>query len=143
MANNSPHWLESWTLPWLPEHLGFQEKEPLNRKWEKLALLPWHWVQGLGPLGLWSFGLGILVAGGLGCLGSLALAPYMDGCTHGTRKCQGFRPHMVGSLSLEAGFHTGTHALLGSSLWDSMIQCSPAHGSQTATWSLRTAHLRF
>ena len=72
-------------------------------------------------LGFWCFHLGLLVAGALGCSGSLALAPGTDGSSCGACRCpahRGLRSRMVRGLLLEAGPDTGTRASPGSSLWD-------------------------
>ena len=53
------------------------------------------------------------------------------GALMGPGRCwahQGLRPCMAGSPLLEAGSHAGLHAPLGSSLWDTVTQCSVAHG---------------
>ena len=107
---------------------------------------------GVGLLGL---GLGVslswfrtLAHSGLSVLvhsGSLALWHTWMGTLMGTGRCrahQGLRPCMIGSPFLEAGHDAGISALLGSSLWDTMIQCSVAHGAWTAMWGLRAVHLR-
>ena len=73
-------------------------------------------------LGFWCFHLGLLVAGALGCSGSLALAPGTDGssCRWGLQMLgpRGLTSRMVRGLLLEAGPDTGTRASPGSSLWD-------------------------
>lgn len=47
-----------------------------------------------------------------------------------------------GNLLLETGSHAGTCASLGSSIWNSVIQCSTAHGFRMATWRLGAARPR-
>ena len=114
-----------------------------------LALL----VQGFGAWYKFSLSLSLylslslsLSGFGAGCrILALALLPAWTGALVGPGSChdhQGLRPCMHRSPLLEAGSHTGTPALPVSSLWDTMIQCSTAQRSWTATWRLRAVHPR-
>ena len=100
--------------------------------YREVALLIWDfgaWCK----LSLWALAFG--------CSGPLALLPSWMGALVGpgdTWPIRGLGAAEAGSPLLGAGSHTGTHASLGSSIWDTMVQYSTAHVFWTATWRLRT-----
>ena len=106
VADSGPHRLKSWTLPRLLECMELW-KRTFKQKAGRRSL---SWL------------------GGSGSLGSL------DSCFTGHKwehSCQahlGLRPHKVGSQLPRGGSHTGVRASLPSSLWNTMTQCSKAHG---------------